>query len=96
MKTREQYIEEYSTLGNAAVPIAIYDVGQELVYEVKRIGNSLTYEVKTNLEDAIFSFKYASQAFQSVCHKIVDSYDGPLFHFKNAANAFRKSVLKVE
>lgn len=96
MKTREQYIEEYSTLGNAAVPIAIYDVGQELVYEVKRIGNSLTYEVKTKLEDAIFSFKYASQAFQSVCHKIVDSYDGPLFHFKNAANAFRKSVLKVE
>lgn len=96
MKTREQYIEEYSALGNAAIPIAIYDVGKNLAWELERIGNSLEYEIKTNLKDAVSTFKYASQAFQSVCHKIIDSYDGPLFHFKNAANAFRKSVLKVE
>ncbi len=96
MKTREQYIEEYSQLGNAAIPIAIYDVGENITDVVRDVGNSLVYEIKLPLRDAVKSFSYALESFRSVCSKITDSYDGPLYHFKNTLNAFRKSLSSLE
>ena len=37
-KTREELIEEYSQLGNAAIPIAIYDVGEKLREQISEVG----------------------------------------------------------
>lgn len=92
MKTREQYIEEYSQLGNAAIPIAIYDVGENVKDVLRDVGNSLVYEIKLPLRDAATSISYSLEYFRSVCIKITDSYDGPLIHFKNTLSAFRKSL----
>ena len=89
MKTREQYIEEYFQLGNAAIPIAIYDVGENIKDILRDVGNSLVYEIKLPLRDAVKSFGY-------VCSKITDSYDGPFYHFKNTFSAFRKSLSNLE
>jgi len=54
-KTREEYIEEYSQLGNTAIPIAIYDVGEKLANEIRTIGYSFNLEVRSvsmNLTDS--------------------------------------------
>lgn len=88
MKTREQLIEEYSQLGNAAIPIAIYDVGERLTRAIASAAYDLTFKINTQLESAVSTFKYSSQSFQSVCGKLTDSYDGVFFHVRNF---FRKN-----
>lgn len=88
MKTREQLIEEYSQLGNAAIPIAIYDVGEKLAREIASVGYNFTFKIGTQLESAVSTFKYSSQSFQSVCGKLTDSYDGVFLHVRNF---FRKN-----
>ena len=88
MKTREQLIEEYSQLGNAAIPIAIYDVGERLVETIGTIGYNFNLAIKTRFEDITDQFRYASQDFRSVCSELTNSHNSVLLHVRNF---FRKN-----
>lgn len=82
-KTREEYIEEYSQLGNTAIPIAIYDVGEKLANEIRTIGYDLDCSISKNLEIISSTVKYSSQAFQYVCSNLTDSHHGVFLYLKN-------------
>ncbi len=88
MKTREQYIEEYSTLGNAAIPIAIYDVGEKLTTEISNIGYNFNLEVRKNLYEIKESIRNACNAIRSVESDLTNSHSGVLLHVRNF---FRKN-----
>lgn len=83
MKTREQYIEEYSQLGNAAIPIAIYDVGEKLTTEISSIGYNFNLEVRKNLYEIKESIRNACNAIRSVESELTNSHSGVLFHVRN-------------
>lgn len=82
MKTREEYIEEYSQLGNAAIPIAIYDVGEKIRKELSNIGYNLTSDFRKNLYEGKESIKDACNAIRSVSSNLTDSYDGVFLYLK--------------
>ena len=83
MKTREQLIEEYSQLGNAAIPIAIYDVGEKLAREIASIGYDFNSEIRKNLFGAKESVKDACNAVRSIERELTDSYKGVFLHVRN-------------
>ena len=88
MKTREQLIEEYSQLGNAAIPIAIYDVGEKLAREIASIGYDFNLEIRKNLFELKESIKNACNAIRSVESELTNPHSGVLLHVRNF---FRKN-----
>ncbi len=88
MKTREQLIEEYSQLGNAAIPIAIYDVGEKLAETITTIGYNFNLSIERNLETISSGVKWSAQTFQGVCSELTNSYSGIFLHVRNF---FRKN-----
>lgn len=82
-KTREEYIEEYSQLGNAAIPIAIYDVGEKLREQISEIGYAFNSEVRKSLYETKESIKDSCNAIRSVSNNLTDSYHGVFLYLKN-------------
>lgn len=82
-KTREEYIEEYSQLGNAAIPIAIYDVGEKLREQISEVGYAFNSEVRKNLYETKENIKYACSAICSISNNLTDSYQGVFLYLKN-------------
>lgn len=82
-KTREELIEEYSQLGNAAIPIAIYDVGEKLGAHISEIGYTFNLEVRKTLSETKESIKHTCIAIQSVSMNLTDSYNGVFLYLKN-------------
>ncbi len=83
MKTREQYIEEYTQLGNAAIPIAIHDVGEKLREQFSEIGHAFNSEARKTLYETKENIKYACSAICSISNNLTDSYHGVFLYLKN-------------